>query len=126
VRSKTVLIVEQDSAALENGCSVLEQNGYQVLQARSTQQALEVWSWNSEEIDVALVDEVMPDIKGLELVAENSTSSHGSDPVNSLIANAGANYLIFRRPFDLTIFLQMTSNLVDISKSAARDRPSAA
>jgi CheY-like chemotaxis protein len=115
--SRIVLVVNDDPAAIEHCCPILEQNGYQVLKARNTQQALGVWSGNSEAIDFALVDGVMPGMKGLELVAEKpsksvaSSTAGDSDPVNTLAANVGANYLIFRRPFDLTIFLQMTSNL---------------
>ena len=105
--SRIVLIVNDDPVALERCCPILEQKGYQVLRARSTQQALGVWSGNSEAIDLALVDGVMPGMKGLDLVAEKDSS----DAVDTLVANVGANYLIFRRPFDLTIFLQMTSNL---------------
>jgi two-component system, cell cycle sensor histidine kinase and response regulator CckA len=54
-------VVEDDATVREFTIAVLKPYGYNVLQARSGVDALEVWSRYSGAIDLLLTDIVMPD-----------------------------------------------------------------
>src|SRR5437870_4700535 len=102
----TVLVADDDPVALAYCCSALEQNDYQVLRATSTQEAIEVWSRNSEVIDLAFLDVSLPGTSGLAHL-ETALMSGGAV---SLIPTGGG-YRIFLKPFDLTIFLELIGGL---------------
>src|SRR6185436_2395580 len=120
--SETILVVDDDATVLEFCCSVLSRNGYQVLRAASGQQALHLFG-KGERFDMALVDVVMPDMTGVELVKQLETlepgvkvaltSGYSPDEVSSLIGQDGSSYRIFWKPYDLRIFLQMIRNVLD-------------
>jgi two-component system cell cycle sensor histidine kinase/response regulator CckA len=64
----TVLLVEDETAVREFAAAVLQQDGYTLLQARSGENALEVWKWHSARIDVVVADVVLPgELSGLKL-----------------------------------------------------------
>ena len=56
MNSETILIVDDEPVVREFCCSTLARAGYQILQAATAEQALEVWSRNRQLIDLALVD----------------------------------------------------------------------
>jgi two-component system cell cycle sensor histidine kinase/response regulator CckA len=60
-RSKgTVLLVEDEANVREFAAAVLQQDGYTLLQAKSGENAKEVWRWHSARIDLLLTDVVLP------------------------------------------------------------------
>jgi CheY-like chemotaxis protein len=64
----TVLLVEDESNVREFAAAVLQQDGYTLLQAKSGENALEVWRWHSARIDLLLTDIVLPgEVSGLQL-----------------------------------------------------------
>jgi two-component system cell cycle sensor histidine kinase/response regulator CckA len=65
---ETVLVVEDEEAVLRMARAMLESLGYTVLTASSPAEAMEVAAGHSGEIDLALVDVVMPEMHGKELV----------------------------------------------------------
>lgn len=67
--SETVLVVEDDAQLRRLACSVLEQNGYCVLQADGGEQALEICLQGRRKIDLLLTDVVMRGMSGGELAA---------------------------------------------------------
>jgi two-component system cell cycle sensor histidine kinase/response regulator CckA len=65
---ETILLVEDEPAVREFAVAVLQKSGYRILQAASGADALEVWKWHAERIDLLLTDMIMPgNITGLEL-----------------------------------------------------------
>jgi PAS domain S-box-containing protein len=65
-----ILLVEDEAAVREFAAAVLQQDGYTLLQARSAENALEVWKWHSAKIDLLLTDVVLPgDLSGPQLAA---------------------------------------------------------
>lgn len=62
----TVLIVDDDPAMIASTSALLEDAGYQVLTARNGEEALEVFATGSEEIDLVILDLVMPRMGGEE------------------------------------------------------------
>ena len=66
----TLLVVEDDSAVRELMVWVLSENGFQVLEAESAEAGLGVLQQHPSEIDLAIIDLVMPGASGLDLAAE--------------------------------------------------------
>jgi two-component system cell cycle sensor histidine kinase/response regulator CckA len=62
-----VLLVEDEVEVLEVAARILEQRGYEVLEARDAEVALELARENGERIDVLVTDIVMPELGGVEL-----------------------------------------------------------
>jgi PAS domain S-box-containing protein len=61
----TVLLVEDEANVREFAAAVLQQDGYTLLQAKSGENAKEVWRWHSARIDLLLTDVVLPgDLSG--------------------------------------------------------------
>ena len=134
MHSETILVVDDDAAVLELCYSVLSRDGYQVLRAASGQQALHLFG-AGERFDMALVDVMMPDMTGVELVKRLEalepglrvalTSGYSPDEVSSLTGQDASNYRIFWKPYDLRIFLQMIRNVLDTPQrvTVASGRP---
>ena len=122
MQSETILVVDDDPVALAFCCTVLTREGYGVLRAQSGQQALEICQ-SAERIDMALVDVVMPEMSGIELVKQLEKleksprialiSGYTPEEVARLTGEDGSNYRIFWKPFDIRIFLQMIRNVLD-------------
>ena len=55
-RSVCILLVDDEEAVLEVGVMMLERMGYQVLGARSSAEAVEVYRANKDGIDLVLLD----------------------------------------------------------------------
>ena len=65
---ETILLVEDDSNVREFAAAVLQRCGYSVLQAKSGDQALDVWRRHASKIRLLLTDMVLPgDLSGLDL-----------------------------------------------------------
>jgi two-component system cell cycle sensor histidine kinase/response regulator CckA len=65
---ETVLVVEDEDRVRSLVCQVLQLNGYQVLQARSGEEALEVFRQHQETVHLVVTDVMLPGMNGLELV----------------------------------------------------------
>jgi PAS domain S-box-containing protein len=103
--SETILVVEDEAAVRDLVCSLLAAHGYNILQAESGIQALEMWPNCKEKVDLVLTDLVMPDrVNGRELAeklwAERPrlkvifTSGYSADVVGKdFVLRRGLNYL---------------------------------
>jgi len=65
--SETVLIVDDEDVVLKVAIKMLEELGYKVYSAESGMQALEVFKKNKEEIDLVILDMIMPGMGGAEV-----------------------------------------------------------
>ena len=65
--SETILVVEDEAAVLRSTARVLASAGYEVLEARTGSEALEVAKDRPGAIDLLLCDLIMPQMGGLEL-----------------------------------------------------------
>jgi CheY-like chemotaxis protein len=66
--TETVLIVEDEPVLRDMARVILEECGYQILEASSGTEALEVWNRHASRIDLLLTDMVMPGgISGVDL-----------------------------------------------------------
>ncbi|MFP4284938.1 MAG: ATP-binding protein [Desulfovermiculus sp.] len=66
---ETILLVEDEEMVLELTQTVLEEQGYKVLAARSPQQAQVVAREHADQIQVLITDVVLPEMNGKELRA---------------------------------------------------------
>ncbi len=62
--SETILLAEDDETVRNLAKSFLERSGYNVLAARNGEEALEVFKNHADEIDLALLDVMMPKLGG--------------------------------------------------------------
>ncbi|MBJ6800818.1 ATP-binding protein [Geomonas propionica] len=65
--TETILVVEDEPAIMEIGTTILSQLGYTVYAAGSPEQAINIASDRSKEIDLLLTDIIMPGMNGRDL-----------------------------------------------------------
>src|SRR5438270_6040633 len=66
---ETILVVEDGEAVRSLVCRMLVQNGYQVLEASSGHEALQLCETHPDPIHLILTDVVMPSMSGGELAS---------------------------------------------------------
>lgn len=64
------LVVDDDTSVLQVTADMLRQFGYCVLEARSAHEALEMIDRYLDDLDIAIIDYVMPEMNGLALIGE--------------------------------------------------------
>ncbi len=62
--SETILLVDDEEMIIDVGEQLLEELGYQVLTAIGGKEALEIYRENREQIDMVILDMIMPDMTG--------------------------------------------------------------
>ena len=66
--TETILVVEDEPVLREMTRTILENSGYQILEAVSGKEALNVWNQRTRPIDLLLTDMMMPEgVSGLDL-----------------------------------------------------------
>lgn len=65
--SATVLLAEDEETVRNLTTRILERNGYQVIAAKSGEEALKIWPTLLHRVDFLLTDVIMPGMNGLEL-----------------------------------------------------------
>jgi CheY-like chemotaxis protein len=65
--SGTILVIEDEEMVLDVTSSMLQNLGYRVLAARSGEEALRIADSYDDQIDVALLDIILPDMGGKEI-----------------------------------------------------------
>ena len=64
--TETVLLVDDEDIIIDVGKDILKTLGYKVLLARGGEEALIVYKKNQDEIDMVILDMIMPDMGGGE------------------------------------------------------------
>lgn len=105
---KTVLIIDDERLVNDTTKLLLEQNNYNILQAFTGNQGLNIFNENSKIVDCIILDLSLPDIPGEEVLQKlrelSSTlkiiiSSGTSDPeVEEQVIDLGANSFL-AKPF---------------------------
>ncbi len=68
--SKKILVVEDDNDSREALCTILEFLDYETISFGSPKEALEKLQEGSHDLDLALLDIMMPEMSGYELLEE--------------------------------------------------------
>ena len=108
----TVLIVDDEEIVVGVGKQMLQKLGYSVLIARSGQEAVDVYQNNPDDVDLVLLDMIMPGLEAGDtydkLKAVNPaikvllSSGYGLDQNASAIIDRGCNGFI-QKPFNMKI-----------------------
>ena len=106
----TILLVDDNEVMLRVGTSLLEAMGYRVLLAKDGKKAIEAYKQHRDDIDLVLLDMVMPNVSGGKAYDHmkkiNSavkvllTSGYGIDGQATEILNRGCNGFI-QKPFTM-------------------------
>ena len=109
--TEAVLLVDDEEIVLEVGRDLLETMGYRVFSARDGYEALEIYKKNKEEINLVILDMVMPDMSGGKVFDELKkidsdikillSSGYSLDDQISEILRRGCNGFI-QKPFSLS------------------------
>ncbi len=108
--SGTVLLVDDEEMIIDVGSELIRKLGYSVIAADSGRRAIEIYSERKDEIDLVILDIIMPEKSGKEtydglksinpsLKVLLSSGYSVNDQVNEILAN-GANDFI-QKPFNL-------------------------
>ncbi|NLE30688.1 response regulator transcription factor [Candidatus Dojkabacteria bacterium] len=81
--TKKILIVEDEVALLDSYSELVESAGYIPMKASDGYQALDVLSNNLDQIDLVLLDLMMPGVDGLEVLktVKNNEEKYGKMPI---------------------------------------------
>jgi len=63
---ETILLVDDEEMIIDVGGQLLEKLGYTVLEARGGKEAIQIYQENKDNIDMIILDMIMPDIGGSE------------------------------------------------------------
>ena len=64
--TETILLIDDEDMIIDVGKQLLETLGYNVLIAKSGKEALEIYKANKKQIDIVILDMIMPDMGGSE------------------------------------------------------------
>ena len=113
-----ILIIDDETMILDVGRALLERLGYQVLVAAGGREGLEIYRQSSHNINLVILDMIMPDLNGVEtyeLLKEIDprvkvllASGYTKDGVANGILKQGAHHFI-QKPFDIQKLSQKVS-----------------
>jgi len=120
--TQTVLLVDDEDVILKVGSQILQELGYTVLTAGSGKEALEIYSAYRDEIDIVVLDMIMPgmgggetydSIKALKLdVKVLLSSGYSIIGEASAILNRGCHGFI-QKPFTMKSFSEKLREILD-------------
>jgi CheY-like chemotaxis protein len=120
--SETVLLVDDEEVILEVGKELLEGMGYRVITAKDGKEAIEVYEKAREEIDIVVLDMVMPNMGGGEAYDRMKeinpeikvllSSGFSIDGEASEILERGCNGFI-QKPFNMEELSAKTREILD-------------
>ena len=118
--TETVLLVDDEDMVLEVGNGMLKEAGYKVLLAKSGREAVEVYRKHKDEIDLVILDMIMPDMDGGEAydrmkdmnpeIRALLSSGYSLEGQASEILERGCNGFI-QKPFGIR---ELSSKIVEI------------
>lgn len=126
---RVVLMVEDDKKLREVLTKFLSRNDYEVLAAENGKVGLELFYENSKNLDIVLLDGMLPDIDGVDVLKE--IREHSQVPVIMLTAreseedqlnglnNGADNYII--KPFLMKVLLVHMDKLIQRNSNEDTD-----
>ena len=98
---KTVLIVEDNEDLLNSYSEALESAGYNTIKAPDGYEGLDLMAKNSKDIELVLLDLMMPGVDGLEVLrtVKGDEGKYGSAPIVVLTNMTSEN--VIKEAFDL-------------------------
>nr|MBP7323821.1 response regulator [Deltaproteobacteria bacterium] len=125
--TETILLVDDEEMILEIGKKMLNAMDYTVLAARGGKEALEIYQKKKDQIDVVVLDMIMPDMSGSEAfdrlkrinpdIKVVLASGYSLDGQASKIMERGCKGFI-QKPFDMKRLSHKIREVVDTSNHA--------
>ena len=119
---KTVLLVDDEEIVVNLGVLMLKRLGFQALQALSVAEAVEVYKYNIENVELVITDLVMPDGGGLALCRQLQTLNpnvkvivmSGYDAYSQMdeLSKLGCNDFI-QKPFTINQLSEMINEVLN-------------
>ncbi len=119
---ETILLVDDEDMVLDVGEEMLDALGYKVLLAKSGKEAIELYNKNLDNIDMVLLDMVMPDMGGGETYGRMKdinpdikvllSSGYNIDGQATEILKRGCDAFI-QKPFDMQELSQKIRKILD-------------
>jgi two-component system cell cycle sensor histidine kinase/response regulator CckA len=124
--SKTILLVEDDTAVQSLVCTILERHGYRVLVASHGDEALSLADGHRESIDLLLTDVVMPRMNGRQLSEALTARRPGMKTIYMSgytrgILELGKNFL--QKPIAPVALIQMVGDVLATPSVGPGDVP---
>lgn len=123
--SETILMVDDEPLVLNVACNILEDFGYQVIPMADPVKAVDIYEERRGEIDLVILDLVMPRMGGVECLRELLrinpflkailTSGYSiNEDVQDSIRNGAKAFV--KKPFDVTALLVAVRQAIDASE----------
>jgi len=120
--SGTILLVDDEETVIEVGSKMLEKMGYTVLAAENGKHAIEVYKTNKDDIDLVILDMIMPRMSGKETynrlkeinpnIKVLLASGYSIDGQATEILDRGCNGFI-QKPFHMNALSQKIKEILD-------------
>jgi CheY-like chemotaxis protein len=120
--TETILLVDDEHEVLDVGEKLLKQMGYKVLVSSNGKEAVDVYAENKDEVDLVILDMIMPDLGGGETydrmketdpdVKVLLSSGYSIDGQASEILHRGCNGFI-HKPFGMKELSRELREVVD-------------
>ncbi len=117
IRDRHILVVDDEKAIRGLAERILKSKGYRVTTCNGGAQAVDVYSKLANEIDLVILDMLMPDMTGLETLRQLKQADPGvrailcsafvPDLIGESVANAGFVGFI-AKPFEMDDLLTLT------------------
>ncbi|MCL5123055.1 MAG: response regulator [Deltaproteobacteria bacterium] len=119
---ETILFADDEPAIRELAGTYLTESGYKILMTSDGLEALSVFQRKSAEIDLVIVDLLMPEIGGLQLINEIRKHNPGikiivttgqfvDEPTTKIIQSQIQFFL--SKPYDMVRFLEIVRDVLD-------------
>jgi len=127
--SETVLLVDDEEMIIKVAQAMLEKLGYSVVVAKDGKQAVDIVKRKGDEIDLVILDLIMPGIKGgkaFDLIHEIQpampvilSSGYSLNGQANDILQRGCNGFI-QKPFNISELSQKVRKILDETKNSAK------
>lgn len=124
--TETVLLLDDEDIVLNVGNEMLRKLGYKVLAARSGREALETFHTRQDEIDLVILDMVMPDMNGGDVydrikkikpeVKVLLSSGYSLEGQAAEILERGCDGFI-QKPFNLSVLSERLREILEARKA---------
>ena len=126
--TETILVVDDEAYILKACRAMLTDLGYAVLTARSGEEAMSIFRELGAQIDLVILDMIMPEMDGSETFRQLKqidptikvliSSGYGIDEISSDMLAMGCNDFI-QKPFDMYQASKMIRDVLDSNSNAA-------
>lgn len=99
-RRKSILVIDDDRGVRSAISQALKRQDYELIEAEGPESAASIWSERQEEIDLILLDVLLPGLSGPELANEMSVGGKPKAPVIFITGVGSENLAKFQVPQD--------------------------